>query len=112
MTALNRKLLREVWKLRGQLFSIAAVVAVGIMTVLTMRGAYESLVLSQEIYYRDARFPDVWAGLERAPRLARPPHRADSRRLRRGHARHLCRDARRAGAGRACARPLRVRAGG
>jgi putative ABC transport system permease protein len=67
MTAIDRKLLREVWKLRGQLLSIGAVVAVGIMTVLTMRGTYESLVVSQEAYYRDARFPDVWANLERAP---------------------------------------------
>ncbi|MEP0548178.1 MAG: FtsX-like permease family protein [Rhodothermales bacterium] len=67
MTAIDRKLLREVWKLRGQLLSIGAVVAVGIMTVLTMRGTYESLVVSQELYYRDARFPDVWASLERAP---------------------------------------------
>lgn len=72
MNAINRKLLREVWKHRGQMLSIGAVVAVGIMTVLVMRGSYESLVVSQEIYYREARFPDVWAQLERAPQsLAR-----------------------------------------
>lgn len=67
MTALNRKLLREVWQHRGQMLSIAAVVAVGIMTVLTMRGTYESLVLARDLYYRDSRFPDVWVSLERAP---------------------------------------------
>ncbi|MBH22842.1 MAG: hypothetical protein CMH57_00005, partial [Myxococcales bacterium] len=67
MGVLRHKLLREVWTMRGQLLSIAAVVAVGIMTVLTMRGSYESLVLSRDLYYRDARFPDVWAQLERAP---------------------------------------------
>ena len=71
MHAIDRKLLREVWKLRGQLLSIAAVVAVGIMTVLTMRGTYESLVRSQALYYRDARFPDAWANLERAPESLR-----------------------------------------
>ena len=71
MSAINKKLLREVWKQRGQMLSIAAVVAVGIMTVLTMRGTYESLVVSQELYYRATRFPDVWARLERAPESLR-----------------------------------------
>ncbi|GAB5536830.1 MAG: FtsX-like permease family protein [Rubricoccaceae bacterium] len=71
MSAIGTKLLREVWKQRGQMLSIGAVVAVGIMTVLTMRGTYESLVVSQEIYYRDARFPDIWARLERAPESLR-----------------------------------------
>ena len=71
MRAINRKLFREVWKHRGQMLSIGAVVAVGIMTVLTMRGTYESLVVSQELYYRDTRFPDVWARLERAPESLR-----------------------------------------
>lgn len=66
-TAINRKLLREVWQHRGQMVSIAAVVATGIMTVLTMRGAYESLVVARDAYYRAARFPDVWVQLERAP---------------------------------------------
>lgn len=67
MTAINRKLLREVWQHRGQMLSIAAVVAAGIMTVLTMRGTYESLVAARDGYYRDARFPDAWVQLERAP---------------------------------------------
>lgn len=67
MSTLDKKLLRELWQLRGQMLSIAAVVAVGVMTVLTMRGSYESLVLSRDLYYRDARFPELWAELERAP---------------------------------------------
>jgi putative ABC transport system permease protein len=53
------------------MISIAAVVAVGIMTVLTMRGTYESLVHSRDRYYRAARLPDVWAQLERAPEPVR-----------------------------------------
>lgn len=67
MRAIHRKLLREVNHHRGQMISIAAVVAVGMMVVLTMRGTYESLVLSRDLYYASARFPDVWATLERAP---------------------------------------------
>lgn len=71
MRALHFKLLREVWRHRGQLMSIGAVVSVGIMMVLTMRGAYESLVVAKDQYYRDSRFPDVWAQLERAPESLR-----------------------------------------
>ena len=64
-------LLREVWQHRGQMISIAAVVAAGVMVVLTVRGTYESLVLARELYYRTARFPHVWASLERAPESLR-----------------------------------------
>jgi putative ABC transport system permease protein len=67
VTAIDRKLLREVWQHRTQMLSIAAVVAVGMMTVLTMRGTYDSLVTARDLYYRAARFPDVWAPLKRAP---------------------------------------------
>ena len=71
MRALGRKLFRDVWQYRGQLASIAAVVAVGIMVVLTMRGTYESLVEARDSYYREYRLPDLWANLERAPESVR-----------------------------------------
>lgn len=67
MRALNRKLLRDVWQHRGQVLSIAAVVATGTMTVLIMRGTYESLVAARDDYYQETHFPDVWANVERAP---------------------------------------------
>jgi putative ABC transport system permease protein len=51
MNALHRKLLRELWHLKSQMLSIALVVATGIMTVVTMRGSYESLVIAQQDYY-------------------------------------------------------------
>jgi putative ABC transport system permease protein len=69
---LNRKLVRECVHLRGQIISIAAVVACGIMSVVLMRGTYESLVISQQSYYRDYLLADVWAGLKRAPETVRP----------------------------------------
>lgn len=76
MTALTRKLLREVWHHRGQMLSIAAVVATGLMTVLTMRGTYESLVAARDEYYGGMRFPDLWVQLERAPQALVPRLRA------------------------------------
>lgn len=66
-SSLNRKLVREAWQLRGQLFSIALVVATGVMSVITMRGSYDTLVAAQADYYRDMRFADIWSSLVRAP---------------------------------------------
>ncbi|MDP2128670.1 MAG: FtsX-like permease family protein [Pseudohongiella sp.] len=71
MKALNRKLLRELWQLKSQMISIALVVATGIMTVVTMRGSYESLVIAQQDYYQQTRFADVWVSLRRAPETLR-----------------------------------------
>lgn len=71
MNALNRKLLRELWQLKSQMLSIALVVATGIMTVVTMRGSYESLVIAQQDYYQQTRFADVWVSLRRAPETLR-----------------------------------------
>ena len=71
MSSLNIKLLRELWRLKGQVASIALVVAAGIMSIVTMRGSYESLVVAQQQYYREARFADVWVSLVRAPESLR-----------------------------------------
>jgi putative ABC transport system permease protein len=65
--ALDRKLLREAWKARGQMISIALVVACGVMTVVTMRSTYESLDASREYYYDHYVFADLFASLVRAP---------------------------------------------
>ncbi|MBL4819715.1 MAG: ABC transporter permease [Gammaproteobacteria bacterium] len=67
MLAINKKLVRELWHLKGQVASIALVVASGIMSVVTMRGSYDSLVSAQQQYYSESRFADVWAPLVRAP---------------------------------------------
>jgi putative ABC transport system permease protein len=67
MRALDRKLVRELWRLKGQVFSIAMVVATGIMSVVTVRGGYDSLVVAQARYYEETRFADVWASVKRAP---------------------------------------------
>jgi len=67
VSALNHKLLRELWQLKSQMLSIALVVATGIMTIVTMRGSYESLVVAQQSYYQQTRFADVWVSLRRAP---------------------------------------------
>ena len=67
MRALDRKLLRDAWRLKGQVISIALVVAGGVMSVITMQSTFRSLERSRDEYYREQRFADVFAGLNRAP---------------------------------------------
>ena len=65
--ALDRKLLREIRTLKGQIATIALVLASGITCFICMRGTYISLEWSRAGYYDRYRFADVFAGLERAP---------------------------------------------
>lgn len=67
MRALNRKLVRDVVTLRGPLFSIALVVAAGVMSAITMQSTYRSLEASRARYFREYRFADVFSSLKRAP---------------------------------------------
>lgn len=68
MKPLYRKLIRDLSAIRGQVITIALVVACGISSYITMRTAYDSLVLARDHYYEKHRFADVFATLERAPR--------------------------------------------
>lgn len=67
VSALARKGLRDVWHLRGQIVSVAMVVACGIASMVTMRGMHDSLLASREAYYAEDRFADVFVHLRRAP---------------------------------------------
>lgn len=67
MRPLDRKLVRDLWRLRLQVLSIALVVASGIAAVVTFRSGLDSLDQSRVRYYAEARFADVFVSLKRAP---------------------------------------------
>src|SRR6476469_1498353 len=67
MRALDRKLVRDLWRTRAQVASIGAVLAGGVMTVVALGGASSSLERAQAEYYASAHFADVFASLTRAP---------------------------------------------
>lgn len=70
-SSLDLKLIRDLWHMRGQVVTVALIVASGIATYVTMRGAYESVLRAQQEHYARYRFADVFAQLKRAPnRLA------------------------------------------
>jgi putative ABC transport system permease protein len=67
VSALNRMLLRDLWRLRGQVLATALVMACGVASFVAMRSTYQSLASAQATYYDDFHFADVFARLKRAP---------------------------------------------
>jgi putative ABC transport system permease protein len=68
VTALHRKLVRELWQLRGQVVSIALVIAASVTIFVALWSTVLSLRAAGDAYYEEARFADVFAELRRAPR--------------------------------------------
>lgn len=67
MRPLHKKLLRDMWRLRGQLVAIVAVVACGIAAYVTMRSVHASLRDHGQAYFERNRLPDVFARTGDAP---------------------------------------------
>ena len=67
MNVLDRKLFRDLMRLKGQALTIALVVAVGVANYITLRSAWRALGDSRAAYYEQYRFADVFARLKRAP---------------------------------------------
>lgn len=68
MTALDRKLLRDLWRMRGQALAIALVLAAATATFVLSMGVHMSLVETRDAYYDRNNFGDVFAEMTRAPR--------------------------------------------
>jgi putative ABC transport system permease protein len=65
--AIHRKLLRDLSRLKGQVLTIALVVAAGIASFVALQGNYGSLEHARDAFYERQRFAKVFARLERAP---------------------------------------------
>ncbi|MGC1273353.1 MAG: FtsX-like permease family protein [Planctomycetaceae bacterium] len=65
--ALDRKLLRDLWLMRGQALAICMVIACGVATFVMSLSTYGSLEHTQEAYYDRYRFAEVFAHVKRAP---------------------------------------------
>ncbi len=71
LSMLDRKLLRDLWLIKGQAVSIGLVIAAGVAIYVLMLSTLDSLELTRAVYYDRYRFADVFAGAKRAPlRLA------------------------------------------
>jgi putative ABC transport system permease protein len=67
MKALNRKLGRDLWRMKGQVFAITLVVVSGVATFIMFISTMDSLSLTRNRFYRDYHFADVFVNLKRAP---------------------------------------------
>jgi putative ABC transport system permease protein len=65
--ALDRKLLRDLWRLKAQSLAIALVLACGVAIFLTGLGMQRALVATLEDYYSRQHFAHVFASARRAP---------------------------------------------
>ena len=67
LAALDRKLFRDLWHVRGQALAIAAVIASGVALFVTELSTQASLALTRSEYYAQYRFAEVFARCKRAP---------------------------------------------
>jgi len=67
MRQLDRKLMRDLWQMKGQAVAICLVIASGVATFVMSLSTLTSLELSQDTYYDRYRFGHVFAALKRAP---------------------------------------------
>jgi putative ABC transport system permease protein len=65
--ALDRKLLRDLVHLKGQVLTVALVVACGVAGFVTFQSTWESLERSKRSYYERYRFAHAFVALKRAP---------------------------------------------
>jgi putative ABC transport system permease protein len=68
VSALDRKLLRDLWRMRGQVLAIALVLAAATATFVLSTGVHRSLTETRDAYYERNTFADVFASMTRAPR--------------------------------------------
>ncbi len=64
---LDRKLLRDLWALKGQALAISLVIGAGVAMFVMYLSTFASLRLTQQTYYDHYRFAHVFTAMTRAP---------------------------------------------
>lgn len=67
LSPLDRKLARDLWRIKGQAIAIGLVIAVGVLTLVMMSGLVISLDETRRAYYERYRLAQVFAPAIRAP---------------------------------------------
>ena len=71
MRSLDRKVLRDLWRLRGQVIAIGLVIASGVAVLIMSLSTLAALRDTTSAYYERYRFAEVFGRVNRAPeRLA------------------------------------------
>ncbi len=64
---LNKKLLRDLWRVKGQVLAIILVIGAGIALLVMSRGMMASLDTTMRVYYARYQFAEIFAPAKRAP---------------------------------------------
>ncbi len=72
MRVLNRKLTRDLLRLKWQMAAIALLIACGVSVAVMAFSAQKALLHAQRLYYAQTRFGDLFATATRAPRSLIP----------------------------------------
>ena len=67
MKKLDRKLLRDLGQMKGQVIAIAMVIAAGIAVFIMSMCAYNSLKAGQQTFYREFQFAEIFSNARRCP---------------------------------------------
>jgi putative ABC transport system permease protein len=67
VSALDRKLWRDISAMRGQVVTIALVVAAGVAVFVASISTYTSLLASRDRFYAEGRFPRIFVTVKRSP---------------------------------------------
>ena len=71
MKTINIKLIRDLKSTWGQVLAIIIVIGAGVATFIMALTTHNALVLTRDAYYRDYRFADIFASVNRAPESLR-----------------------------------------
>lgn len=67
MRSLDKKLLRDLWQMKGQALAIALVIMSGVSTFVMFLSTMDSLNRTRDVFYGDYGFAEVFASVKRAP---------------------------------------------
>lgn len=71
MKSLDVKLMRDLWRMKGQVLAIIIVIICGITNFIMFMSNMDSLKVTRDNFYREFVFADVFASLKRAPESIR-----------------------------------------
>ncbi len=67
MKTIDRKLLRDLWRMKGQALAIVLVIASGVGAFVMLKSTMDSLNMTRDKFYLDFSFAEVFVSLKRAP---------------------------------------------
>lgn len=67
VSPLDKKLARDLWRMKGQALAISVVIALGVLMLVMMDGLVNSLEQTKRAYYERYRLAEVFAPAKRAP---------------------------------------------